>query len=153
MSKYLTAAVAVVGAATAQATSNSTFSNSTSSSSCPTPLSQLRNDTTPIGSCAADLEVIGNALETVHEGDRPPTGIAVDPEHNIFFTYARNMEDQVWTLTKATGFTTEEPWPTEEWQNCEEDQDASTCFVNVQNIVLDSEGGWWVIDSGVPHGE
>lgn len=145
MSKYLAVAVALAGAAAALATSNST-------SACPTPLSQLREDTTPIGSCSAELDVIGDVLETVHESERAPTGIAVDPEHNIFFTYARNMEPQNWTVTKATGFTTEEPWPSEEWQNCAEGQNASTCFVNVQNIVLDSVGGWWVIDSGLPNG-
>lgn len=148
MSKYLAAAAALAGVATAQ-----TFSNASAVfSSCPTPLSQQRNATTPVGLCPADLDVIGDVPEPVHAGERGATGIAVDPEHNIYFTYARNMEPQNWTVTKATGYTTEEPWPSEEWQNCAEGQNASTCFVNVQNIVLDAVGGWWLIDSGVPNG-
>ncbi|CAN8096990.1 unnamed protein product [Discula destructiva] len=143
MSKHFAAAALAV-VATAQV--------SAAAYSCPTPLSQLRNGTTPVGICAADLDVIGNAPEAVHSGERGATGIAVDPEHNIFFTYARNMEAQNYTVTKATSFTTEEPWPSAEWQNCADGQNASTCFVNVQNIVLDSVGGWWLIDSGVPNG-
>lgn len=128
-------------------------STSAESASCLTPLPWLRNDTTPIGICTSDLDVVGDVPEVIHEGAIPPTGIAVDPEENIFFTYARNMEYQNHTLTKAVSFTEEVPWPSEEWQNCAEGQDASTCFVNVQNVVLDAVGGWWVIDSGVPHGE
>lgn len=147
MSRFLTAALAA--AAVAQAVSTN---GSSSAISCPTPLSKLRNATTPIGICPSDLEVIGNDVEAVHSSVRAPTGITVDPDHNLFFTYARNMEKQNYTVTKATSFTDEAPWPSEEWQNCADGQNASTCFVNVQNIVLDSVGGWWVIDSGVPNG-
>lgn len=146
MSKLFTAALA--GVAAAQAVN----SNGSSAISCPTPLSELRNNTTPIGICPSDLDVIGNDVEAVHASVRAPTGITVDPDHNLFFTYARNMEKQNYTVTKATSFTDEEPWPSEEWQNCADGQNASTCFVNVQNIVLDSVGGWWLIDSGVPNG-
>lgn len=127
-------------------------SPSTAPGNWPAPYSSVRKDSNPVGVCSSDLQVIGDVPEVVHEGIVPPTGIAVDPEHNIFFTYARNMEKQNYTLTKAISFTEEVPWPSEEWQNCSEGQNASTCFVNVQNIVLDSVGGWWVIDSGVPNG-
>ncbi|RAL62047.1 hypothetical protein DID88_002534 [Monilinia fructigena] len=120
--------------------------------SCPVPLSQQRTSLTTIGLCSADLDVIGPNLEAVHEGKIPPTGLAVDLDANLFFTYARNMEPQNWTLTKATGFNSEVPWPSEEWQNCKSGQNASECFVNVQNVVLDAEGVFWVIDSGVPNG-
>lgn len=147
MSKFL--ATALTGAAVAQALGSN---GSSPAVSCPTPLSQLRNDTTPIGICPSDLDVIGGVPEAVHASVRAPTGITVDPDHNLFFTYARNMETQNYTVTKATSFTDEAPWPSEEWQNCADGQNASTCFVNVQNIVLDSIGGWWVIDSGVPNG-
>jgi hypothetical protein len=75
---------------------------SSASGSCPIPYSSIRNDSEPIGICPGDLRVIGGIPEIVHEGILPPTGIAVDPEHNIFFTYARNMEKQNYTLTKAT---------------------------------------------------
>ncbi|KAI9643247.1 hypothetical protein NHQ30_007863 [Ciborinia camelliae] len=119
---------------------------------CPVPLSQQRNNLTTIGLCSADLDVIGAELHAVHEYVRAPTGLAVDLESNLFFTYARNMEPQTWTLTKATGFTTEVPWPSEAWQTCATGQNASECFVNVQNVVLDAEGVFWVIDSGVPYG-
>lgn len=127
-------------------------SDSTPSPKCPVPYSSTLNDSGPIGACPGDLQVIGDVPKPIHEGAIPPTGIAVDPEHNIFFTYARNMQKQNYTMTKATSFTDEVPWPSEEWQNCAEGQNASTCFVNVQNVVLDSVGGWWVIDSGVPNG-
>ncbi|THV48164.1 hypothetical protein BGAL_0264g00100 [Botrytis galanthina] len=119
---------------------------------CPIPLSQQRTNPTTIGQCSADLDVIGPGLEAVHEYVRAPTGLGLDPDGNIFFTYARNMEPQNWTLTKATGFNSEAPWPSAEWQNCAAGQNASECFVNVQNVVLDAEGTFWVIDSGVPNG-
>lgn len=51
---------------------------------------------------------------------------------------------------KCTSFNDEEPWPTAAWQNCTEGQDPSTCFINVQNVVLDSIGQLWVVDSGIP---
>lgn len=119
---------------------------------CPIPLSQQRTNLTTIGQCSADLDVIGPGLEAVHEYVRAPTGLGLDPDGNIFFTYARNMEPQNWTLTKATGFNSEAPWPSAAWQNCAAGQNASECFVNVQNVVLDAEGTFWVIDSGVPNG-
>lgn len=53
-------------------------------------------------------------------------------------------------VVKCTGFNTEEPWPNAEWQNCTAGQDPGTCFINVQNVVLDSIGQLWVVDSGIP---
>lgn len=141
-----TGALAVAGAAMRDG------SSSTAASNCPVPYSSTLNDSYPIGACPGDLQVIGGVPELIHESAIAPTGIAVDPQHNVFFTYARNMQKQNYTMTKATSFTEEVPWPSEEWQNCAEGQNASTCFVNVQNVVLDSIGGWWVIDSGVPNG-
>lgn len=120
---------------------------------CPIILSAQRDNDTTIGICESDFDVVGGDLEAVYEGARAPTGIAVDPDLNIFFTYARNMEVQNYTLTKATSLTSEVPWPSEEWQNCNDGQNASECFVNVQNVVLDAENVFWVIDSGVPNGE
>jgi hypothetical protein len=90
--------------------------------------------------------------EPVHDSTKATTGIAADTEGNPYFTYARNSEPQNWTLTKATSFTDEEPWPGAEWQTCADGQNASTCFINVQNVVLDDNGIFWVIDSGVPYG-
>lgn len=37
-------------------------------------------------------------------------------------------------------------------QNCTEGQNASTCFINVQNVVLDSVNQLWIVDSGIPPG-
>lgn len=119
---------------------------------CPVPLSQQRNNLTTIGICSADLDVIGPELQAVHEYRRAPTGVGLDADGNMFFTYARNMEAQNWTLTKAIGFDSEVPWPSEGWQSCKAGQNVSECFVNVQNIVLDDAGQAWVIDSGVPNG-
>lgn len=141
-----TGALAVAGAAMRNRSSLAAAPN------CPVPYSSTLNDSDPLGACPSDLQVIGSAPELIHESTEAPTGIAVDPQHNVFFTYARNMQKQNYTITKAISFTEEIPWPTEEWQNCAEGQNASTCFVNVQNVVLDSIGGWWVIDSGVPNG-
>lgn len=148
MSKLLATAMAVAGIATAIGNDLT----SAVSDSCPVPLSLLRGSATAIGTCSGDLDIIGGVPEVIHSSSTPPTGIAVDPDHNIFYTYARNMEEQNYTLTKATSFTDGEPWPSKEWQTCADGQNASTCFVNVQNVVLDSVGGFWVIDSGVPHG-
>lgn len=91
-------------------------------------------------------------MEVVHEHERAPTGLGLDLDANIYFIYARNLEAQNWTLTKSSGFNTEVPWPSAEWQNCASGQNVSECFINVQNVVLDSEGVFWVVDSGVPHG-
>ncbi|QSZ33412.1 hypothetical protein DSL72_004980 [Monilinia vaccinii-corymbosi] len=102
---------------------------------CSIPLSQQHTSLTTIGLCSADLDVIGPNLEAIHESTIPPTGLALDSDASLFFTYARNREPQKWTLTKATGFITEVPWPSEEWQNCKAGQNASECFVKVQNVV------------------
>lgn len=98
------------------------------------------------------MDVFGPDLEPVFQGERAPTGIAVSPDYGIYLTYARNMEKQNWTLTKASNFTSEVPWPSEDWQNCKDGQNVSTCFVNVQNVILDDKNLFWVIDSGVPNG-
>lgn len=119
---------------------------------CPAAGSQLRTNTTPIGYCPGDFDIRGPRLEVVYESARAPTGLGLAPNGDIYFTYARNMEVQKWTLTKKVNFTSDVPWPSEEWQNCAPGQDVAKCFVNVQNVVLDAEGVFWVIDSGVPNG-
>ncbi|RDI85296.1 hypothetical protein Vi05172_g4846 [Venturia inaequalis] len=135
-------------AATACAAKLGIFPNLT----CPAAGSQLRTDTTPIGYCPGDFDIRGPRLEVVYESALAPTGLGLAPNGDIYFTYARNMEVQKWTLTKKVNFTSEVPWPSEKWQNCAAGQDVATCFVNVQNVVLDAEGVFWVIDSGVPNG-
>lgn len=98
------------------------------------------------------LAVVGPPLQAVHESQRVPTGLALDTEENLYLTYPRTFENTPNNVAIATSFFTEEPWPCASIQNCTTGQNASTCFVNVQNIVLDSIGQLWVIDSGIPYG-
>lgn len=118
---------------------------------CPPVRVRGVNDT--IGTCPQDYPIVGKTLEPVHESHDPPTGLAVDREHNIYLTYPRNNGPVNVTLTIATGFDTEEAWPNAWIQNCQKNEDRTFCFINVQNAVLDAEGRLWVLDSGIPPGE
>ena len=94
----------------------------------------------------------------MHESQQAPTGLAVDSKHNIYLTYPRNMGPTPNNVVIATGFNTEKPWPNAQIQNCSDaaltgngnGTDLSNCFVNVQNVVLDSIGQLWIVDSGFP---
>lgn len=116
------------------------------------PSVSLTSSKTTVGVCPQDFTIIGGALEVVHESTSPPTGLAVDLSHTVYLTYPRNAADTSVNVVVATGFAGEEPWPSAEMQRCAAGQDAATCFVNVQNVVLDSLGLMWVIDSGIPFG-
>lgn len=102
------------------------------------------------GAYPQDFSVIG-AIEGVHDSQQAPTGLAVDHEHNIYLTYPRNSGQTPNNVVICTDFNNEQSWPNAEIQNCTQGQDPSTCFVNVQNIVLDSIGQLWVVDSGIPY--
>ena len=95
----------------------------------------------------------GPPLQAVHAStERPPTGFAVDPSLNIYLTYPRNTGPTPNNVVIATNFTGEKAWPNPEIQNCTAKQNASTCFINVQNVVLDPknpEHVMWVVDSGI----
>lgn len=119
-------------------------------SACPS-VSLTSSDST-LGVCPQDFTIIGGELEAVHESADPPTGLAVDQALNIYLTYPRNSADTSVNVVVATSFTGEEPWPSAEIQRCQPGQDPATCFVNVQNVVLDSAGQMWIIDSGIPFG-
>lgn len=119
-------------------------------STCPDPALSSSNST--LGVCPQDFTIIGDALEAVHESTDAPTGLAVDESLNIYLTYPRNAENSTNNVVIATSFTDEEPWPSAEIQRCQPGQNASTCFINVQNVVLDSLGQMWIIDSGIPYG-
>jgi hypothetical protein len=82
---------------------------------------------------------------------QPPTGLAVDNEHNLYLTYPRNTGQTPNNVVICTSFNSEKPWPSAAIQNCTAGQDPSTCFINVQNVVLDSIGQLWVVDSGIPY--
>ncbi|KAK3725043.1 hypothetical protein LTR37_000553 [Vermiconidia calcicola] len=103
------------------------------------------------GAYPQDFNVVGPELQAVHDSQDPPTGLAVDDGHNIYLTYPRNSGQTPVNVVKCTGFNEEQPWPNAAIQNCTEGQDPSTCFVNVQNVVLDSIGQMWVVDSGFPY--
>lgn len=112
----------------------------------------LSSSNSTIGVCPQDFAIIGDALEAVHQSTDAPTGLAVDHDLNIYLTYPRNAENSTNNVVVATSFDTEEPWPSAEIQRCASDQDPSTCFINVQNVVLDSVGQMWIIDSGIAYG-
>lgn len=103
------------------------------------------------GAYPQDFSVVGPPLQAVHDSQAPPTGLAVDNEHNLYLTYPRNMGQTPSNVVKCTSFNDEQPWPSAEIQNCTQGQDPATCFVNVQNVVLDSQGQLWVVDSGFPY--
>lgn len=103
-----------------------------------------------IGTYDRDFAVVGPALQAVHESQTPPTGLAIDSQENLYLTYPRNGVNTPNNVVIATSFFTEEPWPSASLQNCTAEQNASTCFVNVQNVVLDSIGQLWIVDSGIP---
>lgn len=103
------------------------------------------------GAYPEDYGVTGPPLDAVHDSQNAPTGLAVDDDHRVYLTYPRNSGQTPNNVVICTTFNDEEPWPNAAFQNCTEDQDPSTCFVNVQNIVLDSIGQLWVVDSGIPY--
>lgn len=117
---------------------------------CPNPALSSSNST--LGVCPQDFTLIGGTLEPVHESTDAPTGLAVDKALNIYLTYPRNAENATNNVVICTSFTNEEPWPSAEIQRCSPGQNVSTCFINVQNVVLDSIGQMWIIDSGIPYG-
>lgn len=116
---------------------------------CPDPA--LSSSNTTNGVCVQDFKIIGGALEAVHEGTHAPTGLAVDLDENIYLTYPRNFENATNAVTIASSFTDEEPWPSANIQNCQPGQNVSECFINIQNLVLDAHGQFWVLDSGIPY--
>ena len=118
---------------------------------CPQPISPQSPNST-IGVCPNDFTIIGPTLEAVHESKNPPTGLAVDPSLNIYLTYPRNSGPTPNNVVLCTSYTDEAPWPTASIQNCTAGQNASECFVNVQNVVLDSINQLWIVDSGIPPG-
>lgn len=104
-----------------------------------------------IGTTPQDFSIIGPPLQAVHESTQAPTGLAVDNDLKVYLTYPRNFGATQYNVVIATNFTGEEPWPSTSIQNCSSGQNASTCFINVQNVVLDSRGVMWIVDSGIPY--
>ncbi|KAK0254702.1 hypothetical protein B0A54_08607 [Friedmanniomyces endolithicus] len=103
------------------------------------------------GAYPQDFNVVGSALEAVHDSQSAPTGLAVDTALNLYLTYPRNFGQTPNNVVICTDFNNEKPWPSAEIQNCTTGQDPTTCFLNVQNVVLDSIGQLWIVDSGIPY--
>ena len=119
-------------------------------SQCPAIPPMGSNDT--IGTCPTSFTLIGPSLEPIHESFSAPTGLAVDPDLKLYLTYPRNTGPTPLNVVIATSFTDEEAWPSAEIQNCTAGQNTSECFINVQNVVLDSLNQMWIVDSGIPPG-
>lgn len=116
------------------------------------PSTALTSSNSTLGVCPQDFTIIGGQLEAVHESVNAPTGLAVDSDSNVYLTYPRNAANLTNTVVICTSFTDEEPWPNADIQRCQPGQNASECFINVQNVVLDSIGQMWVVDTGIPYG-
>lgn len=84
-----------------------------------------------IGAYDRDFTLVGSSLQAVHEGQRAPTGLALDTDSKLYLTYPRNLGPTPNNVVIATSFTDEEPWPSAAIQNCTTTQNASTCFINV----------------------
>lgn len=120
------------------------------SATCPAVPAQTPNAT--IGTCPTDFTIVGGDLEPVHESQTPPTGLAIDPNGKLYLTYPRNFGITPLNVVVATSFTDEQAWPNATIQNCTTGQNAADCFINVQNVVLDSINQLWIVDSGIPPG-
>ncbi|KAF2032560.1 hypothetical protein EK21DRAFT_98941 [Setomelanomma holmii] len=105
-----------------------------------------------IGAYPKDFSIVGPLLEAIHDSQTPSTGLAVDTKHNLYLTYPRNAGATPNNVVICTSFNDEKPWPNATMQNCTAGQDPSTCFINVQNIILDDRGRLWIVDSGIPAG-
>ncbi|KAG9186610.1 hypothetical protein G6011_09718 [Alternaria panax] len=102
-----------------------------------------------IGAYPQDFTLVGPSLEPIHDSQKPSTGLAVDSSHNLYLTYPRNSRQTPSNVVICTSYN-EAPWPNAGIQSCTAGQDPRTCFINVQNIILDDRGRLWVVDSGIP---
>ncbi len=102
----------------------------------------------------SDFTTTGPFLELVHElYEDLPTGVAVDKNNRIFVNYPRSQVNASKTVGLVTNFTAEVAWPNVAIQNCQPGQNVSTCFVNVQSVVIDStQERIWILDTGIPPG-
>ncbi|KAL6155444.1 hypothetical protein ACJQWK_05285 [Exserohilum turcicum] len=103
------------------------------------------------GAYPTDFSLAGPPLEAIHDSQTPSTGLAVDSNNRLYLAYPRNSGQTPNNVVVCTSFNDEKPWPNAGIQNCTAGQDPSTCFINVQNIILDNKGRLWVIDSGIPY--
>ena len=126
-----------------------TFSPYPSSTASPFTPQNLTSFTQP--SSPNNFTIDGPYLEVVHEIYNLttfPTGVAVDLDNRIFINFPRSASNNDVTLGLADSFNTTVAYPNASIQTCQPGQNVSTCFVNIQSVVIDSLQKIWALDTG-----
>ncbi|KAM0805452.1 major royal jelly protein-domain-containing protein [Usnea florida] len=131
-----------------------TFSPYPSSTAFPFIPQNLTSFTQP--SSPNNFTTDGPYLEVVHEIYNLttfPTGVAVDQDDRIFINFPRSASSNEVTLGLADSFNTTAAYPNASIQTCQRGQNVSTCFVNIQSVVIDSAQRIWALDTGMGPGQ
>lgn len=131
-----------------------TFSAYPSSTASPFTPQNLTSFTQP--SSPNNFTTDGPYLEVVHEIYNLttfPTGVAVDLDNRIFINFPRSASSNDVTLGLADSFNTTVAYPNASIQTCQPGQNVSTCFVNIQSVVIDSAQRVWALDTGAGPGQ
>ena len=131
-----------------------TFSPYPSSTAFPFIPQNLTSFTQP--SSPNNFTTDGPYLEVVHEIYNLttfPTGVAVDQDERIFINFPRSASSNDVTLGLADSFNTTAAYPNASIQTCQRGQNVSTCFVNIQSVVIDSAQRIWALDTGMGPGQ
>ena len=134
--------------------SPNTFSAYPSLTASPFTQQNLTSFTQP--SSPNNFTTDGPYLEVVHEIYNLttfPTGVAVDQENRIFINFPRSASSNDVTLGLADSFNTTVAYPNASIQTCQPGQNVSTCFVNIQSVVVDSAQRIWALDTGAGPGQ
>lgn len=126
-----------------------TFSPYPSSTASPFTPPNLTSSTQP--SSPNNFTTDEPYLEVVHEIYNLttfPTGVAVDLDNRIFINFPRSASNNDVTLGLADSFNTTVAYPNASIQTCQPGQNVSTCFVNIQSVVIDSSQRIWALDTG-----
>lgn len=131
-----------------------TFSAYPSSTASPFTTQNITSFTQP--SSPNNFTTDGPYLEVVHEINNLttfPTGVAVDLDNRIFINFPRSASSNDVTLGLADSFNTTIAYPNASIQTCQPGQNVSTCFVNIQSVVIDSAQRIWALDTGAGPGQ
>ncbi|CAF9922332.1 hypothetical protein IMSHALPRED_005661 [Imshaugia aleurites] len=129
----------------------SAYPSSTASPFTPQNLTSFTQPSTP-----NNFTTDGPYLEVVHEIYNLttfPTGVAVDQDNRIFINFPRSASNNDITLGLADSFNTTIAYPNASIQTCQPGQNVSTCFVNIQSVVIDSVQRIWALDTGAGPGQ
>lgn len=127
------------------------YPSSTASPFTPQNLTSFAQPSTP-----NNFTTDGPYLEVVHEIYNLttfPTGVAVDLDNRIFINFPRSASNNDITLGLADSFNTTIAYPNASIQSCLPGQNVSTCFVNIQSVVIDSAQRLWALDTGAGPGQ